>query len=284
MTTPPRRLRLALSFILLFTGITLHAQDQVKMPLERGFCLHSSLLGEDRTGTISLPDSYGEAGDSQRYPVLILLDGAAHFQLTQQAVTALGALQNNDPKIADPIIVAIDNVDRERDFTVTKIQTLRPNTMGGGRKFLGFIETELLPYLDATYRTRPYRILVGHSLGGLLAVNAYLDPDSVFDAYMALDPSIWWEPDQMADKVAALQPASCRKRIYLATANQGPQRHARNKLRHDALVALIRKICGEACPIQLEYFPDENHRSVPRAAISKGLHFLFLAVDSGRIP
>src|SRR5690606_39393109 len=67
------------------------------------------------------------------------------------------------------------NVNRERDFTLTKLKTKRPNRMGGGRNFLNFIEKELIPFIDKNYRTEPNRILVGHSLGGLLTLNSYMD-------------------------------------------------------------------------------------------------------------
>ena len=59
-------------------------------------------------------------------------------------------------------VVAIENVDRERDFTVTKIKTKRPNRMGGGRNFIQFIEKELLPYLDKNYKTNKDRTFIGH--------------------------------------------------------------------------------------------------------------------------
>ena len=73
---------------------------------------------------------------------------------------------NRNHLISEIIIIAIENIDRERDFTVTKIKTKRPNTMGGGRNFLDFIEKELIPYIDNNYKAEPFRTLVGHSLGG----------------------------------------------------------------------------------------------------------------------
>jgi len=75
----------------------------------------------------------------------------------------------------ETIIIAIENVDRERDFTVTKIKTKRPNTMVGGRNFLNFIEKELIPYIDKNYRTESFRTLAVHSLDGLLTLNSYRD-------------------------------------------------------------------------------------------------------------
>ena len=84
--------------------------------------------------------------------------------------------------------------------------------MGGGRNFLDFIEKELVPYIDKNYRTEPTRTLVGHSLGGLLAVNSYIDENSLFDDYLSIDPSIWWDDKTMLEKVNSIPQSSFNKK------------------------------------------------------------------------
>lgn len=172
---------------------------------------------------------------------MILLDGYTHFKTTTGILHFLSSDQVGNNMAPEMIVVAIDNVDRERDFTVTKIKTVRPNTMGGGRNFLAFIEKELIPYIDDTYRTETYRILTGHSLGGLLAINAYADSASIFEAFISIDPSIWWEEQMIVEKVNAIPSSSFRKRLYIATANQGEANMERNKQRHDAFYNLLKE-------------------------------------------
>ena len=72
------------------------------------------------------------------------------------------------------IIVGVMNVDRQRDFTPDKIITRRENNTGGGAEFLAFLEQELIPEIDREFRTNSFRMLFGHSLGGLLVSHAYL--------------------------------------------------------------------------------------------------------------
>lgn len=238
--------------------------------------IYSEVLGETRTFHIGLPDSYHTSED-QSYPVMILLDGYTHFKTTTGIVHFLSSDRAGNNMAPEMIVVAIDNIDRERDFTVTKIKTVRPNTMGGGRDFLTFIEEELIPYIDETYRTETYRILTGHSLGGLLAINAYADSTSIFDAFISIDPSIWWNEQMMANKVNAVPSASFHKKLYLATANQGAANLERNKKRHDTYYTLLTERSDEPQNIRIVYFEDEDHRSVPLKAIYEGLRFIYSA-------
>jgi predicted alpha/beta superfamily hydrolase len=174
----------------------------------------------------------------------------------------------------ETIIVAIENVDRERDFTVTKIKTKRVNTMGGGRDFLKFIEKELIPYIDKKYRTKPSRTLVGHSLGGLLALNSYMDSNSIFDAYIAMDPSMWWNPEMMKNRVDSVSSISLHKKLYIASASNGQGSYGRNKKKHDAFYTLLKKKSGKNLNVDIMYFEKENHRSVPLIALYKGLIYI----------
>jgi predicted alpha/beta superfamily hydrolase len=174
----------------------------------------------------------------------------------------------------ETIIVAIENVDRERDFTVNKLKTKRVNTMGGGENFLNFIEKELISYVDKNYRTEPYRTLVGHSLGGLLTINSYMNKSSIFDAYISIDPSIWWDEELMENKVDAINSISFKRKIYIATANQVNRRFEKNKKRHDRIYELMKIKSNEKANIKVKSYDNESHRSVPLIALYEGLKYL----------
>lgn len=146
--------------------------------------------------------------------------------------------------------------------------------MGGGKNFLKFIEKELIPYIDKNYRTETFRTMVGHSLGGLLTLNAYMDEDNIFDAYISMDPSIWWDEETMQRKVDSITPISLNKRLYIATANQGEANYERNKKRHDLLYDMLKKKSDGHLNIKVEYFEEENHRSVPLVALYEGLKYI----------
>lgn len=250
-------------------------QDRNTIELGHSISIPSTILNEERSILVSLPDSYNDPSKTdQLYPIIILLDGYVHFNTTSAIVHFLGSRTNRNYLMPETIVMAIENVDRERDFTITKLQTKRANTMGGGKKFLDFIEKELIPYVDNHYRAAPHRTLIGHSLGGLLTVNAYLDPNSLFDAYLAIDPSIWWDDTIMESKMASMTRTSIDKKLYWATANQGEANYERNKKRHDQFVAMMEERWQEKLQVQHDYFEEEDHRSVPLPALYEGLKYL----------
>lgn len=264
-----------LTIIILFLGVqTSYSQQNSDILLGTKFIIHSNILDEDRICIVNLPDSYHDSEEKESYPIIILLDGYTHFKTAASTVHFMSAARNRNHLMPESIVIAIENVDRERDFTVTKIKTKRKNTMGGGRKFLSFIEKELIPYVDKNYRTKPTRTLIGHSLGGLLAINAYMDKNSLFDAYIAIDPSLWWDEKMMQQKVDAVQPTSFQKKLYIATANQGTRNHGRNKKRHDAFYRQLEQKAKGVLQAKIDYFENEHHRSVPLKAIYEGLKFL----------
>ena len=263
-------------YILLFGFQTIHGQNKTDIIIGSMFTIHSSILNEDRSCLISLPDSYNDSSEAEKkYPIIILLDGYTHFNTATGIVHFMSSNRNRNHFMPETIIVAIENIDRERDFTVTKIQTKRPNTMGGGRNFLNFIEKELILYIDKNYRTEPFRTLVGHSLGGLLTLNSYMDKNSIFNAYISIDPSIWWDEEMMKNKVDSISSISLNKKLYIATANQGEASYERNKKRHDALYALMQRKSKGELKVRIEYFEKEDHRSVPLKALYEGLKYLY---------
>lgn len=161
--------------------------------------LVSRRLGETRELLIATPASY--AAERDRYPVLILLDGTENFLTVVSAVRAL----SSSGRIPEMIVVGVANTQRDRDFTPALERTKdRPpgiSQMGGAEAFDDFLAGELLPTLDATYRTQPLRILVGHSLGGLLAMHTLATRPSLFRMYITVEPSLWWDARSQVSRV-----------------------------------------------------------------------------------
>lgn len=263
-------------FFFLSIGIqSINGQDVANEFVQNKFTIHSSILNEDRTCFISFPDSYKDSSaEKKTYPLIIILDGYTFFKTAAGVEHFMSSSNNRNYMMPETIIVAIENVDRERDFTVTKIKTKRPNTMGGGKNFLNFIEKELIPFIDMKYRTDSHRTLVGHSLGGLLSLNAFMDPESIFNAYLCIDPSIWWDETMMKEKVGAISPVSFEKRLYIATANMEERRFEKNKKRHDLFYDLIKIKSGGTLSVKLDCFDSEDHRSVVLPALYEGLKYL----------
>jgi len=269
--------KLILTFLFVLFGITpLFSQDIDPITIGTKHKIHSTILNEEREYWINLPESYDDEGASyKKYPLLIILDGNLHFQSITGAVNYMSSGYNGNLRIPEMIVVAIQNVNRRRDFTPDKIVTTRPNDSGGGENFLSFLENELIPELDQNYRTAPYRILFGHSLGGLLATHAYMKENTKFNSFIAVDPSFGtWDDETMDQKLDALTKNSFERYIYIATANWG-KRNIRNRDRHVRLFESLNSKCEGEFPAKLEYFEDENHGSVPQIAFYNGISAIF---------
>ncbi|HKY29692.1 MAG TPA: alpha/beta hydrolase-fold protein [Pyrinomonadaceae bacterium] len=157
--------------------------------------INSAVLGEERTILVRVPAAYET--NKARYPVIYMTDGNAHIAHTGSTVEFLA----RNGRMSEMIVVGIVNTDRTRDLSPTHVTTtvgggntaLQFPTSGGADKFLKFIETELIPEIEKRYRTQPYRILAGHSLGGLFAVHAMLSRPEVFQSYIAVSPALQWD-------------------------------------------------------------------------------------------
>ncbi len=238
--------------------------------------IYSDTLQEERAYWISLPASYHEDYNTYKnYPILVLLDGHVHFKSATGMIDFMSRAKIGSRQIPEMIVVGIINVSRERDFTPDKVVTKRINKTGGGDRFLAFLEKELIPEIDKKYRTIPYRILFGHSLGGLITAHAYLQEQTTFNAFMSIDPSFGtWSDSVMDEKIALINEKIFSRPIYIATANWG-KRNIRNRDRHIRFYESLNNKCNEEFKAKLTYFEDENHSTVPLPAFYEGLSFIF---------
>jgi predicted alpha/beta superfamily hydrolase len=199
----PHRLAIVfLAGLLMLIPMVCMGQQAQDLTIGERLTVHSEVLDENRTMVVALPKDYSESED--RYPVLYVLDGEFFFYQALAAVQFLSECTYiRTHPIPQSIVVGIVNVDRNRDLTPTHAPVqgdLRYPTSGGGAQFLEFLQTELMPMMDARYRTQPYNILSGWSFGGLFTVYTYLDSPDAFSAYLAISPSLWWEQDLIIEK------------------------------------------------------------------------------------
>ncbi|HEY0799211.1 MAG TPA: alpha/beta hydrolase-fold protein, partial [Steroidobacteraceae bacterium] len=217
-------LHISLGALMAFPSLAVSAATQASEPVVIGekFQIESKVLAETRSYVIYTPDSYKRGKEA--YPVLVLQDAENNFAYTSAAVHLLSA----NGRIPAMIVVGINNTDRARDMTPSKLATGSGDTSwtgsaGGADKFLSFIADELLPTIDRNYRTRPYRVLIGHSLGGLFAVYALMNRPEVFKGYLISSPSLWWDDQALVKAAESFFAAhrDLRADLYMTMANEG---------------------------------------------------------------
>ncbi len=241
--------------------------------------IQSEILGEERTILISTPNDYSRSQEA--YPVLYMTDGDTH--LTHTRGTADFLVRNG--LIPPLIIVGVANTDRTRDLSPTHASITQDDgtvrelpTSGGAPRFLDFFEQELFPYIDSHYRTRPFRLLAGHSFGGLFALNALFTRPQMFGAVLAVSPSLRWDDELPLRQAKTFfaeggQGNDLNSTLFVAMANEeqgDPRPH-----RLDRLEEALQDGAGERFEWQVMRMPDETHGSVVLRAHYWGLRKVF---------
>ncbi len=145
---------------------------------------------------------------------------------------------------------------------------------GGSEQFRTFLKTELMPWVGNHYRTAEYRVLAGHSFGGLFAIDAFAAEPDLFNAYIAASPSLWWDEEALVKQIGRQFPdLSGRSRwLYLSTGTEegGPML---GSLDHLAAVLEI------SAPTSLRWragvLEGATHAMAPHQVFYDGLLWLF---------
>jgi predicted alpha/beta superfamily hydrolase len=269
-----RRVCLALAVGLITVAAA--AQD-ITPPIPQKLSLHSSILNEDRLIWIRTPHGYDQG--KSPFPVLYLTDGPNHINEIGSTIDFL--VENG--RMPPLIVVGIGNTDRTRDLTPTHWDQKNPDgtvesnpTSGGGDRFIDFIQKELIPEVEKEYRTAPYRIFAGHSYGGLLAIHILITRPDMFNAYIAVSPSLRWDDlrtvRQAKDFFAAH--TELDKKLFFSLANEGDTPN----LMGDGFQQ-FQKILKSRAPRNFRWdsarYHDEDHGSTVLRAHYAGLRTVF---------
>lgn len=232
--------------------------------------LHSKILSQDRSYWVCLPESYQAKANRQKYPVLYLLDAEWNFYL----VCPVLKFMNQSRQLPEFIVVGIPNIDREHDLTPTPY----PNetTSGGGPVFERFLNEELAPEINTRFRTVPYHILVGHSAGGALAVDAFLRQTNGFQGFIAIDPALGWVNQDLIRRAKEFVPQSnSHAAMFIATAGWRDPNPTNVMTRAQELLASILRT-NSSPVIRIGYEVEAgDHNSSRLSGLYNGLRFIF---------
>ena len=271
-------LKTTLTIVLLFITSYATAQNKLtevvsKTPLSIGetVSIHSKILDEQRTLNIYLPYSYSQ--DSLKtYPVIYLLDGSIDEDFIHIAgLVQFGSFSWID-MLPESIVVGISNVDRKRDFTypTTNIKDKADfPTTGGSKVFIEFLETELQPFIDKTYRTSPTKTIIGQSLGGLLATEILYKKPQLFDNYIIVSPSLWWDDNSLLKLKA--KPYTTDKKIYVGVGKEGAIMERAAK----ALYETLNSNPSVHTQLYFGFFEDLNHGDTLHLAVYEAFSLMF---------
>lgn len=259
-----KKILILLFFTFIFTDFCYAQKQLVLAKVEE---IKSLELSEIRTLNVYTPDGY-QSDAKQTYPVIYLLDGSAN----EDFIHVVGIVQflNMIEAMPKTIVVGIANVDRKRDFTfpttIAKDKKDFPTT-GSSAKFINFLAKELQPFIDKNYKTNTSKTIIGQSLGGLLATEILLKKGNIFNNYIIISPSLWWDKGSLLKDVT--QDINNQKisntNVYIAVGEEGKM------MKGDAekLEMLIPK--SRNLKVNFNFFEKEDHATILHNAVYQAL-------------
>jgi len=249
------------------------SQELNKKPLIIGeiIAFKSGILNENRILNIYL-HSYSTDSINKHYPVIYVLDGT----ITEDFLHIVGIIQFGSypwvNMIQESIVVGIANVDRKRDFTFSpKNEAYKKDfpSSGGSQNFIECLEKEIQSTIEQNFRVTENKTIIGQSLGGLLATEILLKKPDLFDQYIIISPSLWWDNETLLDFI----PAQCqsKKSIYVAVGKEG-------KIMENEAKAIYKKLLKHPenfSNVYFDTFKGQNHANILHLAVYNAFLKLF---------
>lgn len=162
----------------------------------------SKTKGDGQILYVHKPLNYDQEPE-KRYPVIYVLDPEERFAHTMVAQELLSTYTN--AAVPASIIVGVKSTDRYFDFSPKTNNTWPTPSFikktGGAELFRAYLTQDVIPMIEKKYRTAPFRVIVGHSMGGLFALETLLKQTDLFKAYIVLDPSTFWNNGEIVDQL-----------------------------------------------------------------------------------
>lgn len=278
----------ALLFLLLLSSHFINGQDS---PVNKKIdTIHSAILKEDRYIWVHLP---GKALGISSYPVIYILDGQIHFD---EVNTILRRISKETGKDAanEMIVVSIGNIwQRYKDYSPTHVRSspwldsYSASISGGGDTFISFLQNELFPHVQSKYTSSPTRMLIGHSMGGLIAMDILLKHSGMFDYYAVIDPSMWWDEEKLLNESKSILANKTfeKTKLFLAVANTMELDREPSQIKKDTsakavlirpsltLVDYINNNKQNKLKFDWKYYKEYHHMTVPAPAMYDALKF-----------
>ncbi len=259
-------------FFITIIGVQLNAQTEdtryvgkTVFPFGVVEQIDSNELSEQRTLNIYLPLGY-HPDSLTTYPTIYVLDGSQNEDFPH--IAGLVQFMNMYDLVPKSIVVGIANVDRYRDFTYpssVKRDKKDIPTSGGSEKFINFIEKEVQPFITKNYKTNTHKTIIGQSLGGLVATEILLKKHALFDDYIIVSPSLWWDGEKLVGKAHDFFELNntLKKRIFISLGKEHPIMH---KVA-DKLVDAIKVSKNENIELYYEPILEEDHATILHKAV-----------------
>ncbi len=264
-------MKFLLSIAFALFSLSIMALEPDEIPEHDSFTIESEKVGETRVITVWTPKEY--SFEEINFPVLYMPDGGIKEDFPHIANTLSKLIASKS--IKPVILVGIENTERGRDltgFSSTKKDGKYCPLTDGAENFRAFIAEELMVEIDQRYRTTSYKGIIGESLAGLFVVETFFEQPDLFDAYIAMDPSLWWNKHYLVKNAEEVLANFTTKEIKFWFAGSSAKDISKytNKLA---------EILESSAPDNVDWKyldqPEEFHHTIFRATKEKALYWAF---------
>lgn len=221
------------------------------------FTLQSAALGETRRINLYRPAA---APADQALPVLYMPDGGLHEDFLH--IAGLLQVSSGNGTMRPFLLVGIENTQRRRDLTgpteVADDRAIAP-VVGGSAAFRAFLRDELMPEIARRHRVTDEAAIVGESLAGLFVLETLVESPGLFDAYIAIDPSLWWNAEALAGRFETFLAAhpGLQARLFIAHSAEPSIAGTVQRLR-----PVLERAASAGLRWELVALPEESHSTV----------------------
>ncbi len=211
-----------------------------------------------------------------RHTYIYLLDGETLFKKAMKALRCIDPTANRQYHL----VLLGNKESRVHDYTFEQSQQApflsarELQATGGGEDFAMFLERELIPAVEGADMASHERCIIGHSLGGLEALHMLIRHGQLFNACIAIEPSVWFKQSKILRKFNSFlhSKRNIATRLFVAAANN------RSKRKHTVLPLrqLVHTLRQNKHKINSRtvYYKHLQHFSVVPAAMVEAIRWL----------
>jgi predicted alpha/beta superfamily hydrolase len=252
--------------LLILTQFSICSAQQKKSDFVIGdkISFESKVLNERNTIVVIPPYNYKDRPD-EKFPVVYVLDPGNNLFATFGIVNYYSDMLKIMPRM---IIVGIVSNDRERDYLPTPSK--EQPTGGGADKFLRFINSELVALIDSTYPANSERCIIGHSAGGFFAIYALENQPELFNSFICIDPSLWYNDQSCVKKMSEFlkNNKDIKKSIFISLSSE-------NGMGVFSFIEVLDKYAAEGLKWDYIHYKSETHNSLGFKSICAGFEMIY---------
>ncbi len=258
--------KMMISTLLILIQFSICSAQQKKSDFVIGdkISFESRVLNERKTIVVIPPYNYKDRPD-EKFPVVYVLDPGNNLFATFGIVNYYSDMLKIMPRM---IIVGIVSNDRERDYLPTPSK--EQPTGGGADKFLRFINSELVALIDSTYPANSERCIIGHSAGGFFAIYALENQPDLFNSFICIDPSLWYDDKSCVRKLPIFlkNNRDIKKSIFISLSNE-------KEMGVFPFMEVLETYAPEGLKWDYIHYKGETHNSLGFKSICAGFEMIY---------